>query len=68
MLKDKQLNIILKSLESSIENLEGYLDKHRNYLCSSEINKILGEIEDYKNTCVQVEGILGNVVIEKMMN
>lgn len=68
MLKDKQLNTILKSLESSIEHLEGYLDKHRNYLCSSEIYKIQSEIEDYKNTSIHIECMIGNEEISKMMN
>lgn len=67
MLKNKQLNVILKALENSSEHLEGYLDKHKDYLCSNEINKIMEEIEEYKNTSIQIECIIGSNELSEYM-
>lgn len=67
MLKDKQLNIILKTLEESIEHLNEYLDKNKNHLCTGEINKIIEELEAYKNATIEVECVIGNNELNEHM-
>lgn len=60
MLKNKQLSSILKSLENSIENLEDYLYRYNDNLSSKEKTNIMKQIQEYKNTSLEIEYMIEN--------
>lgn len=60
MLKNKQLSSILKSLENSIENLEDYLYRYNDNLSSKEKTTIMKQIQEYKNTSLEIEYMIEN--------
>lgn len=64
MFKAKELNNLHKSLEYSINHLEDYLDKHKEYISTTEKIDMMKELENYRYMSIKIENILGNLELE----
>ncbi|WFD12439.1 hypothetical protein [Tepidibacter hydrothermalis] len=68
MFGNNQLQILLKSLENSINQLENNLENHLEYLSLDEKKEMLKELEDYKNMKIKTEWMMANKEIEKFLD
>lgn len=60
MYNNDQLQIIINSLDFSIDRLENHLKSNSNYLSIEEKNDIISAINDYKSIQLKTGCILGN--------
>ncbi|WP_099192074.1 hypothetical protein [Tepidibacter mesophilus] len=67
MYTNDQLQIIINSLDFSIDRLENHLKYSSNYLSIEEKKDIQSDIEDYKEIQIKTEWVLGNNEIEKVL-
>lgn len=67
MFKMEQLEHILQALNDCINNYENKLDKYGNFLSLDEKKEMLNQIETYRDISLRIEGIIGNIEAEKIL-
>lgn len=68
MFENNQLEILLRSLNDSIRNLENYLNENSIYLSNNEKSNIMKQLQEYKNMQLKIEWIIGNKEAEKVLS
>lgn len=68
MFTDTQLQTILEGLNLSVETLENNLNQYSGYLSLSEKKSLLYKIQRYKNMSFEVELLIGNKEVLKMLD